>query len=45
VEKAGVEVIRPDKSAFAAQVAELHETARKDPIVGPLDRRIAEVKP
>jgi tripartite ATP-independent transporter DctP family solute receptor len=45
VEKAGVEIIRPDKSAFAAQVAELHETARKDPIVGPLDRRIAEVKP
>jgi tripartite ATP-independent transporter DctP family solute receptor len=45
VAKAGVEIIRPDKALFAARVAELHETARKDPIVGPLDRRIAEVKP
>jgi tripartite ATP-independent transporter DctP family solute receptor len=45
VEKAGVEIIRPDKALFAARVAELHETARTDPIVGPLDRRIAEVKP
>ncbi len=45
VAKAGVEIIRPDKAAFAAKVAELHETARQDPIVGPLDRRIAEVKP
>jgi tripartite ATP-independent transporter DctP family solute receptor len=45
VEKAGVEIIRPDKAAFRARVAELHETASKDPIVGPLDRRIAEVKP
>ncbi len=45
VEKAGVEIIRPDKAAFAARVAELHESARQDPIVGPLDRRIAEVKP
>lgn len=45
VAKAGVEIIRPDKAAFAAKVAELHEEARKDPIVGPLDRRIAEVKP
>jgi tripartite ATP-independent transporter DctP family solute receptor len=45
VEKAGVEIIRPDKAAFRAVVAELHENARKDPIVGPLDRRIAEVQP
>ena len=45
VEKAGVEIIRPDKAAFAARVAELHQTAQQDPIVGPLDRRIAEVKP
>lgn len=45
VAKAGVEIIRPDKAAFAARVAELHETARQDPIVGPLDRRIAEVRP
>lgn len=45
VEKAGVEIIRPDKTLFAAKVAELHETARLDPIVGPLDRRIAEAKP
>ncbi len=45
VEQAGVEIIRPDKAAFAAQVAALHEAARQDPIVGPLDRRIAEVRP
>lgn len=45
VEKAGVEVIRPDKAAFVARVAELHETARQDPIIGPLDRRITEVRP
>jgi tripartite ATP-independent transporter DctP family solute receptor len=45
VEKAGVEIIRPDKSLFAKQVADLLEAARQDPIVGPLDRRIAEVKP
>jgi TRAP-type C4-dicarboxylate transport system substrate-binding protein len=45
VEKAGVEIIRPDKALFATRVAELHELARQDPIVGPLDRRIAEVKP
>jgi tripartite ATP-independent transporter DctP family solute receptor len=45
VRKAGVEIIVPDKAAFAARVAELHATAQKDPIIGPLDRRIAEVKP
>ena len=45
VEKAGVEIIRPDKAAFRAAVADLHEKARHDPVVGPLDRRIAEVKP
>jgi tripartite ATP-independent transporter DctP family solute receptor len=45
VEKAGVEIIRPDKAAFAAKVADLHREAGKDPIVGPLNRRIAEVKP
>ncbi|MBM3854223.1 MAG: TRAP transporter substrate-binding protein [Verrucomicrobia bacterium] len=45
VEQAGVEIIRPDKSTFRAVVAELHENAQKDPIIGPLDRRIAEVKP
>ncbi|MDO8539777.1 MAG: TRAP transporter substrate-binding protein [Opitutaceae bacterium] len=44
VEKDGVEIIRPDKAAFAAKVAELHENVKKDPIVGPLARRIAEVK-
>lgn len=45
VAQAGVEIIRPDQTLFAAKVAELHETARQDPIIGPLDRRIAEVKP
>lgn len=45
VAKVGVEIIRPDKAAFAARVADLHKTAQQDPIIGPLDRRIAEVKP
>ncbi|MDP3072024.1 MAG: TRAP transporter substrate-binding protein [Opitutaceae bacterium] len=45
VEKAGVEIIRPDKAAFRAAVAELHARAQQDPIVGPLDRRIAETTP
>jgi tripartite ATP-independent transporter DctP family solute receptor len=45
IEKAGVEIIRPDKAAFAARVVDLHATAGADPIIGPLDRRIAEVKP
>lgn len=45
VEKAGVEIIRPDKKAFAAKVADLHDKARTDPIVGPLNRRISEVQP
>jgi tripartite ATP-independent transporter DctP family solute receptor len=45
VAKAGVEIIRPDKAAFRAAVADLHAKAQQDPIVGPLDRRIAETKP
>ncbi len=45
VEKAGVEIIRPDKALFRAAVADLHAKAQQDPIVGPLDRRIAEAKP
>lgn len=45
VAKSGVEIIRPDKALFRARVAELHEAAGKDPIIGPLDRRIAEVQP
>jgi TRAP-type C4-dicarboxylate transport system substrate-binding protein len=45
LEQAGVEIIRPDKALFAARVAALHESARQDPVVGPLDRRIAEAQP
>jgi tripartite ATP-independent transporter DctP family solute receptor len=45
IEKSGVEIIRPDKAVFAAAVQELHDTARKDPIVGSLLKRILEVKP
>ena len=45
VEKAGVKIIRPDKALFASRVAELRAAARQDPVVGPLDRRIAEVRP
>lgn len=45
VQKAGVEIIYPDKAAFARQVASLHEDAKRDPVVGPLSQRIAEVQP
>lgn len=45
VEKAGVEIIRPDRAIFAARVAPLHEEARKDPVIGPLSQRIADVRP
>lgn len=45
VQKAGVEVIYPDKTLFARQVASLHEDAKQDPVVGPLSQRIAEVRP
>ena len=42
VARAGVEIVRPDKAAFAARVADLHRQAQQDPVIGPLDRRIAE---
>ncbi len=45
VAKAGVEIIYPDKTLFAQRVASLHDEAAKDPVVGPLSRSIAEVRP
>jgi len=46
VAKAGVEIIRPDKAAFKAQVSSMYEEVRKSqPLVGELARRIMEVKP
>ncbi|MBL9191273.1 MAG: TRAP transporter substrate-binding protein [Opitutaceae bacterium] len=46
VAKAGVEIIHPDKTAFAAQVAPLlEEVNRTQPLVGDLARRIKEAKP
>lgn len=45
VEKAGVEIIRPDKAAFTAAVTDVRERVRSDPIVGPLLARITEAKP
>jgi tripartite ATP-independent transporter DctP family solute receptor len=46
VEKAGVEIIRPDKAAFQAKVMPLHEEVRRtQPLVGDLARRISEVRP
>jgi tripartite ATP-independent transporter DctP family solute receptor len=45
VEEHGVEIIRPDKSVFAARVASLHDEAALDPVIGPLSRRIAELRP
>jgi tripartite ATP-independent transporter DctP family solute receptor len=44
VEKAGVEIIRPDQNVFAERVATLHDAAARDPIIGPLSRRIAELR-
>ncbi len=45
VQKAGVEIIHPDKALFARQVASLHEDAKQDPVVGSLSQRISEVRP
>lgn len=45
VQKAGVEIIYPDKALFAAKVAHLHEEAKADPVIGPLASRIEEVRP
>lgn len=46
VEKAGVEIIKPDKTLFLAQVTALQEEVTKtQPLVGDLARRIQEVQP
>ena len=45
VRAAGVEVIRPDRAAFRAAAAGLRESALKDPLIGPLARRIGELAP
>lgn len=45
VEKAGVEIIRPDKATFTAAVSDVRELVRNDPVVGPLLQRITEAKP
>jgi tripartite ATP-independent transporter DctP family solute receptor len=46
VAEAGVEIIRPDKSAFQNQVANLYvEVGRSQPAVAALARRIQEVQP
>ncbi len=44
VEAAGVEVIRPDKTGFMAQVESLFEHYMEDPELGPLIRQIREIK-
>jgi len=44
VEAAGVQVIRPDKRAFAEKGARLLESFRGDPVVGPLIRHIQAVR-
>jgi tripartite ATP-independent transporter DctP family solute receptor len=43
VTAAGVEIIRPDKSVFAAGVQGMRDAFARDPILGPLSRRIGEV--
>jgi tripartite ATP-independent transporter DctP family solute receptor len=45
VQAAGVEVIRPDRAAFYTAAAALRESVRDDPVIGPLARRIGEVRP
>jgi tripartite ATP-independent transporter DctP family solute receptor len=45
VQAAGVEVIRPDRSAFYTAAAALRESVRDDRVIGPLARRIGEVRP
>lgn len=40
----GVEIIRPDKAAFARKSAPLLDTFRRDPEIGPLMRRIEETR-
>jgi len=45
VQAAGVEIIRPDKTLFAAKAASLHEEASRDPVIGPLARRITALQP
>ena len=45
VEKAGVEVIRPDKALFTAAVGDVRARVQSDPIVGPLLKRITEARP
>jgi hypothetical protein len=45
VQAAGVEVIRPDRTAFYTAAAALRESVRDDPVIGPLARRIGEVRP
>ena len=44
VEAAGVEVIRPDKSEFMAQVESLYERYTEDAELGPLIRQIREIE-
>jgi tripartite ATP-independent transporter DctP family solute receptor len=46
VAEAGVEILRPDKAAFRAQVGALYDEVRRtQPLVGDLARRIQEVRP
>lgn len=44
VQEAGVEIIRPDKEIFRAEVAPLYEVFRRDPQIGPLIERIRAVE-
>jgi tripartite ATP-independent transporter DctP family solute receptor len=45
VEAAGVEIIRPDISRFAAQVQPMHEEFRRDPVLRDYMDRIAALAP
>lgn len=45
VEKAGVEILRPNKKAFADKVKEIYNSYKDDPEIYPLIKQIQETKP
>ncbi|MDH5604748.1 MAG: TRAP transporter substrate-binding protein DctP, partial [Cyclobacteriaceae bacterium] len=44
VKKAGVEIIYPDKSLFVKKLAGLYEEYDRDPVLGPLIKKISAIK-
>jgi len=44
VKKAGVEIIYPDKTLFVKKLAGLYEEYDRDPVLGPLIKKISDIK-